>query len=101
MTAISSKAASRRFFSVLKDADKAPVVIERHGRPRAAVVSIRRFRLYEKLLAHLAEEAAIASLEEAIEKAREGRLGLANRARKNAAILGGLVAPERSAKDGE
>ncbi len=89
MTSISSKTAARRFFKVLKDADTGPVVIDRHGRPRAVVVSIRRFRFYEKLLKYLSDEAATASLGEAAEKAREGRLGLASRARKNAAAPGG------------
>jgi prevent-host-death family protein len=100
MTAISSKSASRRFFSVLKDAEKAPVVIELHGRPRAVVVSIRRFRLYEKLLAHISEEAALAAFGEAIEKACDGRLGLANRARKRAADLGRLATPGRTSECG-
>lgn len=95
MTNISTKEAARRFSKVLKDAQVRPVVIDRHRRPRAVVVSIERFRLYEKVLAHVSEEAAIAALGEAIEKAREGRLGLANRARKDAAILGGIATPLR------
>lgn len=95
MTSISTKEAARRFFRVLNDAQTRPVVIARHRRPRAVVISIGRFRLYEKLIAHLSEEETIASLEDAVEMARQGRLGLANRALKDAAFLSGAPEPAR------
>ncbi len=100
MTSFATKAAARRFSSVLKEADRAPVFIERHKRPRAVVVSIRRFRLYEKLLAQLLDEAAVDSLESALEMTRQGRLGLARRACKDAALLGGTDAPSPGGKGG-
>ena len=84
MRKTSTKEAARRFFSVLKDADDAPVVIERHGRPRAAVVSYRRFQLYEKLIKRFSEEVALDLYNEAIEKTGAGRLGLGAKALKDA-----------------
>lgn len=96
---VPTKTAARCFYRLLEDADEAPVVISRHGRPRAVVVSIRRFRLYEKVLAHVSEDAAAASLRAALENAREGRLGLASRALKRAAELG-AVRPSNPGKSG-
>jgi len=99
MTMVPTKTAAQDFYRVLKDADAGPVVISRYGQPRAVVVSIRRFRFYEKMLKHLQEEAAMASLAEALERVCEGRLGLANRAVKKAAELGGDAQPDPG-KDG-
>jgi len=88
MTMAPTKTAARKFYRLLKDAEEAPVIISRHGKARAVLVSIRRFRLYEKVLAHVSEDAAAASLRAALENAREGRLGIASRALKKAAELG-------------
>ena len=101
MTHISTKEAARRFFKVLEAAQKRPVIIDRHNRPRAVVVSMTRFRLYEKVLAHLSEEAAVAAMGEALEMARQGRLGLCNRARKDARLLAGIAPPARAKRAGK
>ncbi len=85
MKRVSSKAAARRFHAVLKDADAMPVMIERHGRPRAVVVSARRFQVYEKLLANYIEETAVATLEDGLDHAANGNLGRAATARRKAA----------------
>jgi PHD/YefM family antitoxin component YafN of YafNO toxin-antitoxin module len=90
MHRISSKAAEKQFFAVLKNADEAPVIIERHGRARAAIVSISRFRLYEKLLAYFADEVAIEQFKEAADHAGNGRLGLAAKSRKAALRIAGV-----------
>ncbi|NWG92273.1 MAG: type II toxin-antitoxin system prevent-host-death family antitoxin [Parvularculaceae bacterium] len=55
MRRISSKGAARRMAAVLDAADTAPVVIERRGKPRAVVVSARRFDLYETVLRALTD----------------------------------------------
>jgi prevent-host-death family protein len=93
MSKFSTKEAAKRFYEVLREAETRPVVINRHRRPRAVVMSISRFRLYEKILAHVAEDAAIGAMEEALWKAREGRLGLAHRALKDSALLKDISAP--------
>ncbi len=93
MRKVSTKTAARAFFSVLKDADKSPVIIERHGRPRAAVVSIRRFQLYEKLIARYSEELSLALLTEAVEEIAGGHLGEAAKLREDARFFRKFAAP--------
>ena len=101
MTKFSTKDAAKRFYEVLKEADTRPVFINRHSRPRAVVMSISRFRLYEKLVAHIAEDAAVCALADALEKARGGRLGLAHRALKDVALFKDAAAPLQGGKAGE
>lgn len=101
MTKFSTKEAAKRFYEVLKEAQTRPVVINRHQRPRAVVMSISRFRLYEKLVAHIAEDAAVCALADALEKAQGGRLGLAHRALKDVALFKGASAPLVDGKAGE
>lgn len=93
MRKASTKEAARRFFSVLKDADNGPVVIERRGRPRAAVVSYRRFQLYEKLVKRLSEDLAIDLYADAIEQTSAGRLGRGAKARKEAGYFAKIAGP--------
>lgn len=93
MTAISTKEAARQFWKVLKEAEAGPVIIKRYRRPRAVIVSIAQFRLYERALAHLSEDAAILAFQKAIDMAVKGRLGLAHRARRDARELSGLPTP--------
>ena len=58
---------------MLKQAGERPVIITRHGRPRAAVISIRRYRFYEMLVAYYAEESALEGFASAIVAAAEGK----------------------------
>ncbi len=88
---VSSKTAEQRFFTVLKDAETAPVIIERYGRPRAAVVSYERYQLYEMILAHMVKQVAVDELQNAFVKTGEGRLGLANRSIKKARAFGAML----------
>lgn len=74
MTTFSSKEAQRRFHAVLKAADVGPVVIERHRRPRAAVVSMRRFEIYEALWRKEMDAMALESLQGALDAANEGKV---------------------------
>jgi len=91
MRTYSIKEASRRLGDVLKDAQSLPVVINYHGRPRAAVVSMKRFELCEKLLKDAIEEMAVEGLRGSIDAARSGRLRTAARLRLMAKSLSGGV----------
>jgi len=73
--------------AVLDAADAAPVVIERRGKPRAVVVSARRFDLYETVLRALTDEMASEVLEAARGAARAGRAGEAAALNAEAAAL--------------
>lgn len=104
MSKFSTKEAATHFYKVLKEAETRPVFINRHRRPRAVVMSISCYRLYEKVLAHVAEDAAVLALADALEKAQAGRLGLAHRALKDVALFKDASAPlygDRTPPDGE
>lgn len=101
MRKISTKEAARRFFSVLKDAENAPIIIERHGRPRAAIVSARRFGLYEKLIAYYADELSDGLLVEALEKISEGRLVTGAKLRNEAMRFAKIAARSERAANGK
>jgi prevent-host-death family protein len=85
-----TKEASRRLSAVLKDAQVSPVVIERHGRGRAAVMSIRRFELCEKLLRNAMDEMAVDALHDSLEAAKDGKLRTAAQLRLMARSMAGL-----------
>lgn len=85
-----TKEASRRLAAVLKDAQLSPVVIERHGRPRAAVMSIRRFELCEMLLRNALDEMAVDALHGSLEAAKDGKLKTSARLRLMARSAAGL-----------
>lgn len=61
MARYSTTDAARRFSAMLDLSEREPVLIERHGRPRAALVSMRRFELYEALLRREMEAMAAAA----------------------------------------
>lgn len=65
MVSYSTSEAARRLSAIIAEAERAPVVIDNHGKPRAALVSMRRFHLYEALLQKeleaMAAEAPIAA----------------------------------------
>lgn len=81
MKTYTTKEASRRLAAVLKDAQLSPVVIERHGRPRAAVISMRRHELCEKLLRQAMDDMAVEALNESIDATRGGSFKTAARLR--------------------
>lgn len=91
MKAYSIKEASRRLGDVLNEAQNLPVVINYHGRPRAAVVSMKRFKLCEKLLRDAIDEMAVEGLRGSVEAARSGRLRTAARLRLMAKSLAGGI----------
>ena len=88
MKSYSTKTASRRLSAVLKDAQLSPVFIDFHGRPRAAVVSISRYELYEKLLRKAMDEMAVEALNDSLDAAREGKFKTAARLRLMARSMG-------------
>lgn len=96
MRKVSSKEAERGFFGLLAEADGEPVIIARHQRPRAVLVSWRRFQIYEKALAFTTDALAAQKLEEALQHTGEGRLGRANKAMRAAVALAepGVEIPE-------
>ncbi|MDZ7628256.1 MAG: type II toxin-antitoxin system Phd/YefM family antitoxin [Parvularculaceae bacterium] len=87
MTNYSTKEAQQRFSQVIEKAQRQPVIIERHGRARAAIVSMRRFEIYENLMKVFADELAAENLHEAIKAAKEGRLTASAQLRKEAAFM--------------
>ena len=90
MRTYTTKEASRRLAAVLKDAQLSPVLIERHGRARAAVMSMRRFELCEKLLRNAMDEMAVDALHGSLEAAQDGKLKTAARLRLMARSMAGL-----------
>jgi prevent-host-death family protein len=50
MRRYSATEAARRFAALIDEAEAGPIVIENHGRERAALVSIRRYQIYEALV---------------------------------------------------
>lgn len=90
MKTYTTKEASRRLAAVLKDAQLSPVLIERHGRPRAAIMSMRRFDLCEKLLRQAMDEMAVDALHDSIDSTRDGKLRTARQLRLMARSMAGI-----------
>ncbi|MFN3959022.1 MAG: type II toxin-antitoxin system Phd/YefM family antitoxin [Parvularculaceae bacterium] len=84
MKSYSTAETARRLSAILKEADGRPVIIKRHRRPRAALVSMRRFEIYEALFKKELDEMAAESLQGALTAACEGKLGTAARLRLRA-----------------
>jgi prevent-host-death family protein len=91
MRRVSTKEASRRFYRLLDDAEEAPVVIERYGRPRAVIMSAADFAIVERFLGRHQEQVTAALMAGAIEKIAEGRFRKAVNLRKAALLLGGIT----------
>ncbi len=87
MMRYSRTAAARRFAEVLKEADKEPVFIDWHGRPRSVVISKDRYDLYTKLLVMAMDEMTVDSIHDSLDAAREGRFKTAARLRMQARLL--------------
>ena len=86
----STKQASRRLAEVLAAAQDMPVIVERHGRPHAVVMSIQRFEIGEKLVRQALDEMGVALLNESIDTTRNGKLRLATRLRLKSQAMAGL-----------
>ncbi len=84
MGAYSTSEAARRLSALLEEADHRPVIIKRHGRARAALVSMRRYEIYEALFAKELGDMATENLQGAMTAACEGKLGTAARLRLRA-----------------
>ncbi len=84
----SARLAAKRFGEVLEASDADPVVIQRHGRPRAAVIGWRLFKAYEKAYEADFEERRVRLVENAIELIAAGEFGTGQRVIALAARLG-------------
>jgi prevent-host-death family protein len=91
MRRVSTKEASRRLYRLLDDAEESPVMIERHGRPRAVIMSAADFEIVQRILDRHRERATTALMAGAIEKIAEGRFRKAVNLRKAALLLGGIT----------
>lgn len=74
MTAYSIGDVKRRLATALDEAQRRPVIIKRHGRARAAIISMRCFDIYETLIRKEFEQMAAKTLHDSIKATREGRL---------------------------
>lgn len=88
MAAYSTSEAARRLSALLSEAERRTVIIERHGRARAAPVSMRRYEIYEGLVRKELDAMALESLEGALGAACEGKTGQAARLLLRARSLG-------------
>lgn len=91
MRKVSTKEAARRFYQLLNAAEKGPVMIERHGRPRAAIMSARDFEIVQRILAREKTRLAAGLLQGAIEKTASGHFNKAVKLKNAALLLGGIV----------
>ena len=91
MIRVSTREAARRFHRLLKEAEDAPVVIERYGRRRAVIMSAHDFGVVERILAREKDEMATRCLEAALERIADGQLNKAINLQNAARLLGGLI----------
>lgn len=75
----SARDAAKNFGAVMEAAENAPVMIRRHGRPRAVVIGWRLFEEYKKAYDDAFDERVLHLLELQLEAAIEGKLGTADR----------------------
>lgn len=67
--------AAKKFGALLDAADDNPVIIHRHGRPRAAVIGWRLFELYRKAYDDAFDARQVRLLELQLEAVVAGKLG--------------------------
>lgn len=91
MCKVSTKEAARRFYQLLDAAEKGPVMIERHGRPRAAIMSARDFEIVLRIVAREKERLTAGLLHGAIEKTASGHFNKALKLRNAALLLAGIT----------
>jgi len=77
----SAREAAQHFGEVMEAADVAPVMIRRHGRPRAAVIGWRLFEEYKKAYDEAFDDRQVRLLELRLEAALAGKLGTCDRIR--------------------
>lgn len=77
----SARDAAKNFGELLEAADAEPVIVRRHGRPRAAVIGWRLFQSYKKAYDDAFDERQLDLLELRLKAVAEGRLGRSDRAR--------------------
>jgi prevent-host-death family protein len=77
----SARDAAKNFGEMLEAADAEPVIVRRHGRPRAAVIGWRLFEHYKKAYDDAFDERQIDLLELRLKAVAEGKLGRSDRAR--------------------
>lgn len=80
MRIFSARTAAKNFGAVLDAADKAPVTINRHGRPRAVMIGWREFQHYRKAYDEAMEQRLIEILEQGAVNLIEGKLGRGQKA---------------------
>ncbi|MDZ7627289.1 MAG: type II toxin-antitoxin system Phd/YefM family antitoxin [Parvularculaceae bacterium] len=80
MRIFSAQDAAKKFGALLEAAAEAPVAIHRNGRPRAAIVSWRRFEDYERALKQHSEAQLLDTLSTALDLLSAGKLGKGERA---------------------
>ncbi len=88
MRRLSASDAAHRFGEMIDAAQIEPVIVERHGRARAVIMSVGRFEAYEKLLRERSYALAAESFHQAIGAACDGRLKLSAQLRQEARQLG-------------
>jgi prevent-host-death family protein len=71
---LAATAVARRFGETIDEALLDPVIIERHGRPCAVLMSVERFQLHERLAQERSLDLAAEDLRGAIAAACDGRL---------------------------
>ncbi|MFZ5617202.1 MAG: type II toxin-antitoxin system Phd/YefM family antitoxin [Pseudomonadota bacterium] len=91
MRRVSTKEAARRFYQLLDAAEEAPVMIERHGRPRAAIVSARDFEIVARILAREKDWLAAEFLGAAIKRVEDGHFNKAIALKNAALLIGGVL----------
>ena len=67
------KEAQRSLASVIEDAQEGPVILEKRGTPRAAVISIAHLRHYQRLWAMFVDEGEAFALHAALSDIESGR----------------------------
>jgi len=80
-TFYSARDAAKNFGALVEAADAEPVIVHRHGRPHAVVLSARLFKDYKKAYDEAFEDRQIRLLELRLEAAMAGKLGTSYRAR--------------------
>lgn len=80
MTTVNAREAAKRFGALLEAADAGPVTILKDGRPRAVIISARRFGDYEKAYERESGERFADMIHLSLDLFREGKLGKGQKA---------------------
>ncbi len=91
MRSFPARDAAKKFGELLDAADAGPVVVRRHGRPRAAVIGWPLFLCYQHAYEERMKDRTAEALDLALKAAIEGKLGTSARACALSRRLGALV----------